>query len=455
MLDVPTGLGKTATMAVWLVARILGAPVPRRLVYIVDRRAVVDQATAVAEALREWVARDAAVREALELDDRALPVSSAIRNDLELLVVSLAAFGASACGSGDNGDVGVDAANGNGDNGNGDNGNNGNGDNGNGDNGNGDNGNGDAPDNPDLFPVEEDGDWGFIDADGEIQIALQYDEADHFSEGWARVLDGDSHLFIDEDGDVALDPDVAEAKSFSEGRALARDDAGGQWGYIDRSGDFAIDPAFDRAGPFSEGVAAVRPELTGGNTDDGWGYIDPDGEFELEPQFGGAQRFGDGLAPVRPDFGVDWGFIDADGNLEIGAQFYDAHWFEDGLAPVNVGDFSDREWEYIDTDGVTVLEPGGDFDWRDAQPFSEGMAPVQEEDEQSISGPWHYVDDDGNEQFGPYGFTEPFSRGLGRVSLRDSISSSRGAGDEAQYDLSGLDLGYIDESGDQVWPVEE
>lgn len=33
-LDISTGLGKTATMAVWLVARALGAPLPRRLVYV-------------------------------------------------------------------------------------------------------------------------------------------------------------------------------------------------------------------------------------------------------------------------------------------------------------------------------------------------------------------------------------------------------------------------------------
>lgn len=54
-LDLPTGLGKTSVMAIWLVARALKAPVPRRLVYVVDRRAVVDQATAVAEGLRTWV----------------------------------------------------------------------------------------------------------------------------------------------------------------------------------------------------------------------------------------------------------------------------------------------------------------------------------------------------------------------------------------------------------------
>jgi CRISPR-associated endonuclease/helicase Cas3 len=51
-VDVPTGLGKTMVMALWLIARAQGSPLPRRLVYVVDRRAVVDQATEEAEKLR-------------------------------------------------------------------------------------------------------------------------------------------------------------------------------------------------------------------------------------------------------------------------------------------------------------------------------------------------------------------------------------------------------------------
>jgi CRISPR-associated endonuclease/helicase Cas3 len=67
-LDVPTGLGKTSVIAVWLIARARGAPLPRRLVYVVDRRAVVDQATEEAEKLR----RNA--KAALGLD--TLPIST-------------------------------------------------------------------------------------------------------------------------------------------------------------------------------------------------------------------------------------------------------------------------------------------------------------------------------------------------------------------------------------------
>ncbi len=52
-LDLPTGLGKTSVMAIWLLARDANPALPRRLVYVVDRRVVVDQATAEAEKLRE------------------------------------------------------------------------------------------------------------------------------------------------------------------------------------------------------------------------------------------------------------------------------------------------------------------------------------------------------------------------------------------------------------------
>jgi CRISPR-associated endonuclease/helicase Cas3 len=74
-LDIPTGLGKTAVIAIWLVARACGANVPRRLVYVVDRRAVVDQASTVAEQLRDWVERADGVKAALGISS-SLPVST-------------------------------------------------------------------------------------------------------------------------------------------------------------------------------------------------------------------------------------------------------------------------------------------------------------------------------------------------------------------------------------------
>lgn len=50
-LTPPTGSGKTAIIDIWLWARIQGYPMPRRLVYVIDRRLVVDSVSIYAESL--------------------------------------------------------------------------------------------------------------------------------------------------------------------------------------------------------------------------------------------------------------------------------------------------------------------------------------------------------------------------------------------------------------------
>lgn len=79
--DIPTGLGKTSVIPIWLFARSIGARVPRRLAYVVDRRAVVDQATSEAEKLRDFVESNAGLKLALGLAQssgsaRPLPIST-------------------------------------------------------------------------------------------------------------------------------------------------------------------------------------------------------------------------------------------------------------------------------------------------------------------------------------------------------------------------------------------
>src|SRR5436309_11833769 len=50
-VDIPTGLGKTAAMALWLATLAVGVKLPLRLIYVVDRRTVVDQASEEADKL--------------------------------------------------------------------------------------------------------------------------------------------------------------------------------------------------------------------------------------------------------------------------------------------------------------------------------------------------------------------------------------------------------------------
>jgi CRISPR-associated endonuclease/helicase Cas3 len=81
-LDIPTGLGKTSVMAIWLIARAhadeaVRKMLPRRLVYVVDRRAVVDQATDEAEKLQRRLETEAKnLKGRLGLGERRLPIST-------------------------------------------------------------------------------------------------------------------------------------------------------------------------------------------------------------------------------------------------------------------------------------------------------------------------------------------------------------------------------------------
>lgn len=75
-VDIPTGLGKTSVMALWLIALAEGAQLPRRLVYVVDRRAVVDQATRFAERLKRNLPPDMANRLGFGDDSDGLPIST-------------------------------------------------------------------------------------------------------------------------------------------------------------------------------------------------------------------------------------------------------------------------------------------------------------------------------------------------------------------------------------------
>lgn len=66
--DLPTGLGKTSVIAIWLLALVKNRALPRRLVYVVNRRTVVDQSTAEAERLSKQLVTPAAkpLRDALD-----------------------------------------------------------------------------------------------------------------------------------------------------------------------------------------------------------------------------------------------------------------------------------------------------------------------------------------------------------------------------------------------------
>ncbi|HYG22083.1 MAG TPA: type I-U CRISPR-associated helicase/endonuclease Cas3 [Verrucomicrobiae bacterium] len=65
--DLPTGLGKTSVIMVWLLALLTHRDkVPRRLVYVVNRRTVVDQTTAEVERVRQELQKNPDLRAKLQ-----------------------------------------------------------------------------------------------------------------------------------------------------------------------------------------------------------------------------------------------------------------------------------------------------------------------------------------------------------------------------------------------------
>ena len=68
-LGAPTGAGKTNVIPCWLLALAENPDLPRRLVYVVDRRSVVDQSTKVVEEMYAKIAADESLAASLNLSE--------------------------------------------------------------------------------------------------------------------------------------------------------------------------------------------------------------------------------------------------------------------------------------------------------------------------------------------------------------------------------------------------
>lgn len=202
-----------------------------------------------------------------------------------------------------------------------------------------------------LYPVQVDGQWGYIDASGDLVIEPRFDRAWTFSDGLALVQVGDRFGYVYPDGQFAVEPRFHDALFFSEGLAPVQID-NGNWGYIDARGEFVVEPRFQLSPSTVEKHGAADEDgLVPTRTGDQYGFREPDGDQRIEARFDNAWYFSDGLARVRVD--DRWGFIGTDGEWVVEPRFDRAWDFVDGIAMVQI----DGRTGYIDRDGEYVWEP--------------------------------------------------------------------------------------------------
>ena len=233
--------------------------------------------------------------------------------------------------------------------------------------------------------VKEQDKYRFVYASGSYAFKNSFDEADLFIDDYAAVKNNGEWYFIDKDGDKYINCKGTYDKvySFSEGYAVVVKD--GKYGYIDMEGnEYHIE--YDYASKLYNNVAAVKKgdkwflinqnlELINDNyyedvivnsvdicsrraflfakKDGKYMLLDSSGNAITEPIFDNAKLFGlDDNAAVEID--EKWGFVDTNGEIIIDCQYEDADSFSYGFAPVKIGGV----YEYIYAEGgiMTKLE---------------------------------------------------------------------------------------------------
>ncbi len=150
-----------------------------------------------------------------------------------------------------------------------------------------------------------------MNRNGEIVVPLEFDVLEHYSEGLAFAVKGDSAGFINKDGRFEFLVDAYASKPFSDSMAFVGKLIKRQmkWCLINRKGEKVTDYIFDDVKEFSEGVAPVLK-------DGRWYFIDKTGTEVLANDYEYVDNFVDGIAWVSLRNGKR-GYIDHSGKFVI------------------------------------------------------------------------------------------------------------------------------------------
>lgn len=156
-----------------------------------------------------------------------------------------------------------------------------------------------------LYPIKENGNYGYMNKFGKIIINPQFEDAKDFKDGFAIIKISGKYGFINKSGKISVNPIYEDLQNFSDG--LARIKTDGKYGFIGKDGKTVIKPQFDYVESFSNSLAEIK---IAGKI----GLINNKGEIITNPRFDEISYFSEGLAKVKID--GKYGFV----NLEEPAQ---------------------------------------------------------------------------------------------------------------------------------------
>jgi hypothetical protein len=282
---------------------------------------------------------------------------------------------------------------------------------------------------------------GYVDTTGKVAIAPQFQAAEGFHEGRARVTLADgTRAFIDRQGKSVFPAEYVFGNPHDFSAGLVWVQPGRFVHCRDSLGRTAFPDSVYDAGDFHEGLALVNTKDSH-NSDvmPNWGFIDRTGLVKIAPQFTGAggysQGFSEGRAAVAVGgecvkhrewqiIGRRWGFIDRTGEMVIEARYDFVRDFHCGRALVKSG----ADYAFINCVGERAIE----FGKSSAGDFSEGLCPVRDS-----SGKYGYLDTLGRMVIpSRYAVAGSFCEGRAYVQLK-----------------YGGKYGFIDRSGELVIPV--
>lgn len=303
----------------------------------------------------------------------------------------------------------------------------------------------------DMWPVRQDGGWGFVDADGVLILPCEWDDVGMVVGGRAPVCkDGKwgaidragniivpcewTMLFVYEDGGFVINDNGRSGALASDGSMLVpcgkfdsvgtvidgarRIRKGEKWGLCTEDGMVISDCQWNDTGYFSEDLAWVKDEKRL------HGYVNWQGETVISCQYWHAEDFHDGSAVVQLSTGY-YNLIDTSGRLLCTPAWTDMETFTDNaLIMVRRGD----KYGYINRRGEVVIPPVYD----NAQAFGDGLALVK------LGEDSFWIDETGKKALDrPEGYvSHPFRDGL--VALKNA------------QELNGM----MDKQGNFVIPCE-